>query len=219
MPELVSLSTIYPFWKISYIPSAVESVRRGIDKERERFHGKPFVVVATSYYVDYSNSGIRIQLIDGFSTEDEAVSCALKNAEDAVKRTKAIKAYDTYEWEVVYWPCMISMTEREDSEHVQRRFYEIISLTCDSGYDYKQFVFEVLYVDAAETIGPELLMYLGESHELFSFFGDQGCAQSTVTDQPPEIAVPDQNVQTVSPDQRLKDGWFARLFRSLWGKY
>jgi len=165
-PELVPLSSVCPCWTGSLIPSAVEALRRGLERERERLRGKPFVVIATRHEFDYDGLAEYVELLDGFSAEDRAVEYAERSAEVARRSTLAEPSCGRYRWQVVEGAWSPLFDDRQDCEHVRRVFRERLKMANGSGYESKYFEFDVLHVSATEIVGPELFAYLGTESEV-----------------------------------------------------
>ena len=164
--ELVSLSSVFPCWKGSLIPSAFEALQRGLERERERLRSKPFVVMATRYEFDYDGFAEYIDLLDGFTAEDGAVEYARHSVEVARRNTLAEPSYGGYRWQVVEGEWSPLFVDRQDCEHIRRVFRTQLKMVTGSGYDSRYFEFDVLHISAAEIIGPELFAYIGAEIEV-----------------------------------------------------
>lgn len=160
-PSLISLSSVCPSWKGELSSSAVESLRRGIELERERFRGKRFVFVGSRYDEDYDGPLQYVDLLGGFQTEVAAVGYAERWAVTARQAALTQASKGDPPWRLAaygsgpHWD-----HRRQDREFVRCVFHEQFRVA-DSGYESKYFEFDVLHVTSAEVIGTELFTYLG----------------------------------------------------------
>jgi hypothetical protein len=169
------LNSVCPTWTGQLIPSAFAALNRGIDKERARFRGKPFVVVAQRHEFDFDGLTEYLELLEGFVDQPPAILYARQKAEGALSRELSEPSYGDYQWQLVEarqpYPFNLPCPE---SSTVNRVFSDSFKVANGSGYDSKYIGFEVLYVTSAEIISPELFSFLKAESEWVSFLISRG---------------------------------------------
>lgn len=175
MTSLTPLSSVWSSWKGGLIPSAFAALQRGIQRERERFRGKPFVAVAQRCEIDYDGLWKYFDLIEGFADQPTAVNHVRRQAEAALSSAIAEPSYGTYRWQVVD-PSVAPLFFQKgpNNPSINSVFCERFKVANGSGYDSKYFEFEVLHVTSAEIIGPELFSFVGGTFEWTSFLISRG---------------------------------------------
>ena len=154
------------------IPSAVESLRRGIELERERFRGKPFIVATTEREYDYDGATETFALREGFSGEEPAIEYATRCAH------AALNARDD-SWRLIETKGQPPFSQRTPRETVTLAFQARFKLATDSGYDSVYFEADVLHVKDPEIIGCELFTYLAAESEVAWYLVKRGEAHVT----------------------------------------
>ncbi len=74
------LNSICPCWRAQLIPSAMRDLQRGIEREKDRLAGKPFVVVMTCQVLDYDGLAGELALLAGFTDKATAIQYAQTRA-------------------------------------------------------------------------------------------------------------------------------------------
>lgn len=175
LSSLISLSSVCPCWKRKLIPSAVEALRRGVELERKRFRGKPFVFVGSRYEIDYDGPLEYVDLFEGFETEDTAVGYAERWVVTARQAALTEASYGDYHWR---WAAYGSGPQwdhhRQDRGFVRRVFHEQFKVDHSSEYESKYFEFDVLHVSGPDVIGTELFTYLGMEFGVTGHLMDRG---------------------------------------------
>jgi hypothetical protein len=175
--KLVPISTICPCWKQSLAPAGVEALQRGIAAERERFRGKPFVVVETRYEFDYDGLTEYFELLDGFPTGPEAIAYAKQKADDARRAVLAEPSYASYHWKVIEAAVRTEFEVSAEHPSVRHEYHELFKVENGSGYDHRDYFIDVLHIATEEIIGTELFTYIGAESKMTRYLMNRGMAR------------------------------------------
>jgi hypothetical protein len=149
----------------------------GIARERERFRGKPFVLLCLRY--DRGPEGLfsSLELIEGFVEKDSAILKARQQADRALARALAPNAHPSgaYRWEQVEpkWP-PFRPQEKTHTETITSVFAQRFQVEDRCALEWKYFKFEVLHVRTPDIIGPELFCFIDDEWAWQSFFVERG---------------------------------------------
>lgn len=170
----IPLSRIHSNWRGSFVPSAFEAVKRGIEREKARLHGSTFLALLFRQEYDYDGLTERLELLKGFPNEASAVQYVEQLAAQELATSLGEPGSCGNAWR--------RNASREDKRFKPNR--EGARVRCaklrsfeikkDTGYDSKRVQFEVLHVDPVETVGSELLAYFDAESEWVDYFISKG---------------------------------------------
>lgn len=171
---LVPLSSICPTWKQSFVPDAVEVLKLGMEAERARFRGKPFVVLVRRSEFNYDGLRESLEFLEGFPAADEALAHARSCAEAARNTTANEPCYGDRRWRVVDGPRTSQSQDRTETGPVRTIFVERFQMENGSGYDVRYFTYGVLEIQGPDIIDCELFTYLDSEWEITSYLMRRG---------------------------------------------
>lgn len=171
---LIPLSQIHPSWGGSLIPSAFDALTRGIERERIRLFGLPFLTLTFSQ--DYDMDGLMeyLQLLEGFSDEASAIHYVEQLTEQTLSASLGKPGYGNYKWRHDASRDNERVKAKHESSLVRCIHLKSFRITLDSGYDIKYFQFEVLCVNLPAVVGPDLLTYYDAQNEWEDYFISKG---------------------------------------------
>jgi hypothetical protein len=168
----LALSSICPTSRGQLIPSAFASFQRGMDKEKARFIGKPFVVLKWRGQIDYDSCEKYCEFLEDFDNKFAALEYARQQVETAL--TLALQEPD-HPWQLVSRTTPSSHPLRPDTCTICNVFSESFEVNGGMGYFSREVEIEVLHVSDNEIIGVNLLSFLErESSSLTSYFIERG---------------------------------------------
>lgn len=147
---------------------------RGMERERVRLAGASFLTLAFRREYDYDGLREYLQVLDGFSDEADAVHEVERLAEQHLAAALAEPGHGRYQWRHDVSSNNKRFKANHDSALVQcvyRRSFEVLN---DSGYDSKQFQFEVLRMDPRAAFVPDLVRYFDAEAEWVQYFISKG---------------------------------------------
>lgn len=138
--------------------------------ERLRFQGKPFVVVARRDAFDYDGLRKTVELVEGFATQEAAIECAKRCAEEARQASLSEPpGRSGFRWHIVEGPQITQDDTPSEPQTVPMVFREFFRLATGSGYDELYFAAAVFHVTSAELIGPEFFAALDCEWEVTAY--------------------------------------------------
>lgn len=167
------LSSLCPTWTGTLPAARFTALQRGIARERERFHGKPFVLVRLLDGSDFDGFKTELELLGGFPDEAPALHEALAQAEAALTRALAEPAALGTRWTLVA-PLKTAAVREPLSPAVERLALTQFQVKDHTGLLVERHVFMVLHVRAAEIVGPELFAAVGWAEEFQRFLLERG---------------------------------------------
>lgn len=193
MKELIPLSRINPKWRGGIIPSAFEALERGIEREKARLTGSTYLTLLFRNEYDIDGLLKHLNLLEGFTDEETAVSYIDRLAEQTLKEELDGKGWSLSKvWRHEVDQDNKRFRRKKDNPRVQGVYLRSFKIKGDSGVESKYFQFEVLRIGGGEGIGPDLFGYFDEAaneyasdsswhfgvvHEWTSFFIGKGMKQ------------------------------------------
>ena len=167
------LGQIHPSWKGSLSPADFDVLTRGIERERTRLLGLPFLTLRFNKDVDYDGLDDSLEILEGFSDEASAIHQVDQLAEQTLTAYLARRGYGNT------WRHNVSRDDlRIESNHegplvrcIHLRSFEI---ALDTGYNSMNFQFEVLSVDLPAGLGSGLFAYYDAQWEWQQYFISKG---------------------------------------------
>ena len=163
------LGQVHPSWRGSLIPSAFDALMLGIERERMRFFGLPFVTLIFRQEYDYDGLTVYLQLLEGFSDEANAILHIEQLAEQSLSESLAEPSDGKYKWRHDVSRDNERFKAKHESSLVRGIHLNSFKILNDSGYDTKYFQFEVLRVNHPAVLGPDLFMYFDAEDEWASY--------------------------------------------------
>jgi hypothetical protein len=167
------LSQIHPSWTASMTPSDFDVLTRGIERERARLIGMPFLTIRFNKELDYDGEEESLELLEGFSDE----ASAIRHVDQLADQT--LTAYLEKRGHHNTWNHDVS---RDNARYVANHESSLVRcvhlrsfhITIDTLWEQKGLQFEVLSVDLPEGIGPDLLAYYDAEWEWQRHFVSKG---------------------------------------------
>ncbi len=174
-PSTLPLSSVCSCWRSQLIPSALRDLQRGIEREKDRLIGKPFVVVMTCQVLDYDGLTGELALLEGFTDKATAIQYAQTRATATLAQALAEPPpWGDHGWRLVEDSALPRSYRRRPTATIASVFTRRLEVATGTGYDCKQFEFDVLHVAAAEIVGPELFCFLDAEGDWTSYLIERG---------------------------------------------
>jgi len=171
---LIPASTILPCWTGRYITSFVRKVEAGLQAERQRLQGKPYIVFVWRHVFVYDGLTEYVDALESFLTADQALAFAYLNAKEAKESALATQTYGNYKWKQGNGGNGWGYFEKHEQPKIdvigRERFY----MENGSGYDFFYTEYLALHVQAPEILGNELFSYLGNEYEIMRYLSEVG---------------------------------------------
>lgn len=169
-----TLNQYCPAWRGSLIPSAMSKLSQGIERERARLKGFPFITIEFSKEFDYDGLNEDLKLHAGFMDAASAIDYVNQNVEQTMATLLAEPRDDYWKWR----HDLSSDNERFKSNHecdlvrgVHLRSFKLLS---KSPYDSIYFQLEVLHVSDNAAFGPDFFSYFDADWEWWHYMMSKG---------------------------------------------
>jgi len=170
----IPLNQIHPDWEGSLIPSDFDALKRGIERERVRLFGLPFLTLTFRKEFDYDGLMEYLQLLEGFSDEATAIHYVEQLTEQTLSASLVAPSYGDYIWRHDASRDNECIKARHEGSLVRCIHLRSFRITLDSGYDIKYFQFEVLCVNHPGVLGPDLFSYYDAESEWVDYLKSKG---------------------------------------------
>jgi hypothetical protein len=174
---LASASSILPCWNGKYITSFIAAVESGLQAERKRLGGNPYVVVASRHQYDYDGLTQYVDLVEAFPSQELALAFAHQASKTALVKALDMPTYGSYKWhQVDGWSEYFNRC-KQPQVHVIGS--ERLHLENGSGFDLIYIEHLILHIQASEPLGNELFAYLGDEYEVMRYLSMRSEPRST----------------------------------------
>jgi hypothetical protein len=172
MPQdTLPLNQVFSGWSGQRIPSAFAALTRGIEREKARLSGLPYLGLMFRREFDYDGATEYLELLRGFSDQGAAVHYA----EELAAQILADSLAESPDWRVDTSWDNARVKPAHDGASVQcahLRSFRVFDGS--SGFNSKYFQIEVLCVDPLDGVGQNLFAYLDAGDEWVSYFISRG---------------------------------------------
>ncbi len=170
----IHLSEIHYSWRGGLIPSSFDALTRGIESEESRLCNSSFLTLTFRQEYDYDGLMEYLELLEGFSDEATAIQYVEQVTAQNLSASLAEPGYGNYRWRHDASRDDERFKTNRESPLVRCRHLRSFKILNDSGYDSKYVQFEVLCVNPAAVLGPELFAYYDAESEWVGYFISRG---------------------------------------------
>ncbi len=154
--------------------SFADGVERGIECERSRLAGHPYLIVQFTQVYNYDGLDENLQLLDSFADKKSAIRFVEQFSEQTLAESLEPGKYKPGNWQHDRSYDNRRFKPARQSSHVKGVHLKSFRTVSDSGYDSKKVQFEVLKLSSSSSFGPELFNYYDAESEWRYYFRSKG---------------------------------------------
>jgi hypothetical protein len=154
--------------------SFADAVERGIECERSRLAGHPYLTVQFTQVYNYDGLDENLQLLDSFADKKSAIRFVEQFSEQTLAESLGPGKYKPGNWQHDRSYDNRRFKPARQSSHVKGVHLKSFRTVSDSGYDSKKVQFEVLNLSSSSSFGPELFNYYDAESEWRYYFRSKG---------------------------------------------
>jgi len=181
MTQLMKVSSIFRNAGWSMIPESFFELKRGLDLERERLRGRPWLALLKRDEIESDGSRYdRIELMETFDQEEVAIEAAGNRLVAALEEDRQVR-FGNREWRVVAsGPEVKAFTmQAEKAGRLISNFHYGYKLMLGD-FNIRYCVAHVVRVDPDRVIDDDLFDWLGAEQELIGYLCEKGKVQGGV---------------------------------------
>ena len=170
----ISLDIIHSGWRGFLVTSSFDTLMRGLEREKARLLGLPFITFCFKQAYDYDGLTESLELLEGFSEQANAIAYLDQLTEESLAEALLEPGLGNSKWQdnvlrdnLFVKPCLPESV-------VQGIYHRSFELSLDTGYDKKNFMFEVLHISIVDAIGTDLFNYRDAESEWVNYFMSKG---------------------------------------------